>query len=170
MKRILLTIVILATLATAAQAQVIGVTSKDNGSSQNTSTFKQKGSYLKFEVGTPISIAYNYRINPYIALGGGIGFQIPFLFIDADGGPLVFGEFTASTPLQRWGLFVDARSGVGMWSGQAYFYYGLSAGGSYKNFKLGVGVHNGIFVDMENYIEHGLMLYVSYSLPLRKLY
>lgn len=177
MKRILLTIVILATLATAAQAQVIGATSNDAGSRQNTSTYKQKGSYLKFEAGYPFSIAYDYQISPYIALGGGVGFHLIEVFSH---GPMAFGEFTASTPFHRWGLFTNLRFGLGLGGNEfLYGYYGVSVGGSYKNFKLGIGIQDGMRVvrwissngdsGSETYFGHGLMLYVSYSLPLWKL-
>lgn len=182
MKRVVAFIAFVALFATGAQAQIVGATNQRGGSNSDKPSYRQTGSYLKFEVGTPFSIAYDYQISPYFAVGGGLGYHFPEIyspFVFAENNILSFAECTVSTPGNRWGLFANLRMGPGCCISDGtsfFFYYGLSVGGSFRNFRLGVGIQNGMFDEqfswqgnvspLYTYIEHGLMLYFSYSLPI----
>ena len=176
MKRYITIIALLAFCVAGAQAQIVGATNGSSLGSDNTrSTYRQKGGYLKIEAGQPVSLAYDYQFNSYVAVGCGAGFQFDDILIDGDEAVLVFSEFTASTPLQKAGLFANVKLGLGVCRSHSFPYGSASIGGSLGNFKLGVGVQNGVdiryYTDCDvAYSKFGITLYLSYSLPLRKLF
>ena len=171
MKRNIILISLLFFCAMGAQAQIVGATNGSSlGRDSNKSTYRQKGGFLKFEAGIPISLVYDYQTNPYLSFGGGIGYRFPY-----QQNLSVFGEITASTPLQKWGFFADARLGLGRninWA-DTFPYVGFSVGARLWNFRLGAGVQTtSYYHNYDDYHETYFfyMVYLSYSLSLKKLY
>lgn len=148
MKRIITFIALLTLLATGLQAQIIDATNntpkKKEKTLSNTPIYKPTGHYLRFEAGYPhyASIAYGYQLNPYVLIGGGLGFGGMHYFEtiwkhstdgsvtlvekhdriwDGLGIPL-FLETIISTPKYRWSLMLDLKIGYGIPINEHHFY------------------------------------------------
>jgi len=72
MKRIVF-FICFAALAFSASAQMVGATNRQSGGRMTTFDNQQAQHQLVIELGQPTSVAYNYRLTPYIAVGGGLG-------------------------------------------------------------------------------------------------
>ena len=166
---LLLTLVV---IATVAQAQMVGATNRQNGSfspSTNDPVYRPTGVVLHFEVGSPMAVAVGYQLTPNVMVGAGFGYYYAdysscnfesyyyYTYTSGSGdwgynhfqiegdprGPFL--EVRGSTPGYRWSVFGDVKLGYNMASYYpdsaecSRIYIGLQAGVSYKNLSLGAG-------------------------------
>ncbi|MBR4774370.1 MAG: hypothetical protein IK010_08080 [Bacteroidales bacterium] len=143
-------------------------------------SYRPTGSSLRFTLGYADilgSLAYNYQITPRFMIGGGAG-------IGFGNGPVELGDRVAipfyleadlRTPRYTWSLFVNVK--VGMWYfldyNEEYEYHpilgSLALGGSHKNLNLGFGITTGV-LSGHGYLFNPLVFFLSYNLPLKKLF
>lgn len=78
MKKIALMATMLIALGFSANSQTIGATNnQQNRRTQETPNTSASGSAIRFSAGFPsplASVAYNYKISPFVAIGAGVGF------------------------------------------------------------------------------------------------
>lgn len=159
MKRHFILILLLALFTTSLQAQIVGVNEKPSASiNTSSSLYKPTGHFMKFEAGFVwASVTYDYQINPYIMVGGGIGLgwgmTIP-----------VYTEAIFSTPRNKWSVYANVKFGYSIISDHHEGpFSAILLGVNYKNFGLGAGY-------IISFSDEGFLPCVlSYKLPLNKL-
>lgn len=195
MKQRFIFIAFFALLATSVQAQIIGAT---NNSPQQkpakttkveSSLYKPTGHYLRFEAGYPqfASIAYGYQLNPYIMLGGGIGYGCMTYgeydydtlynnyslkrFYSGSGIP-IFAEVIFGTPKYNFSFIADIKLGYATpLDKNKYYWYdvkfgrrffgAINLGVTYRNFSICAGISSNN--------PKWYSFFVSYNLPLKIL-
>ncbi len=156
MKRLITLFALLTMFAIGAQAQIVGANEGPKTSTNTTSSLcKPTGHYLRFEAGWfyDATVSYDYQINPYIMVGGGIG------TVNALNLPL-FAEAIFSTPRYKWSFYFNVKLGYDL-IGSGLF-TSLIAGANYKNFGLGIGIN---YEGWEEYFVPCVV--VNYKLPLK---
>lgn len=138
-----------------AQAQMIGATnSQRTPRTNNSPDYRPTGSSLRFAAGFPMlaSVAYDYQLQPWLMVGGGVGFGISgmdWYRIDYEspsnsynwyeegysysheneiGGPCMplFVEAELRTPRYKWSLFLNVRVAYNMFRRENYYYNGTN--------------------------------------------
>ena len=155
--------------------------------------YRSTGSYLRFSVGAPdilASIAYNYQITSSFMIGAGAGLGLTGNTLIEEGEDVhyeskelhesaampIFAEIEYRTPLYRWSLFANAKTGYMMFAPEDKihrwglyrkdteeynrFFANLTLGVGYKNLNFGFGYST-------NYYVFG---FISYSLPCKNLF
>lgn len=197
MKRLITLFALLTFFAIGAQAQIVGANEGKKTSTNTTSSlYKPTGHYLRFEAGYPhfASVAYGYQLNPYIMIGGGLGFgQMSYKlhmwgenfdinhydFQRNEGGTGVpfFVEAIISTPKYKWSFLADFKAGYGIPLSEYQWHHSYSDADRYESKKgnrffgainLGVSYKNfGLFAGISSNNFEWWSLFLSYNLPLK---
>ena len=168
MKRFITLITLLTLLTIGLQAQIIDATNnsthKQEKTSSNSPIYKPTGHYLRYEGGLLWgSVAYDYQINPYIMVGGGVGVGIGYYNAIAP----IYAEAVFSTPRNKWSLYAEIK--LGYETVEASFFPSLTVGANYKNLGLGIGgyycSHDGSYY--YDFLRWESRFVVTYKLPLK---
>ena len=137
MKRLITLFTLMVMFAIGMQAQIVGANEgpKTKMSNTTSSLYKPTGHYLRLEAGYAhiFSVAYGYQINPYIMIGGGVGFG----YLHNPTLP-IYAEAIFSTPRYKWSFIGDIKIGIDPIGSQSFF-IDPRIGISYKNFGLAIG-------------------------------
>lgn len=201
MKRIITFIALLTLLATGLQAQIIDATNntpkKKEKTLSNTPIYKPTGHYLRFEAGYPhfASVAYGYQTNPYIMIGGGVGFGIicytwtgtrtiynsfynePFIMKHSGTGFPIYAEVNLSTPKYKWSLIANIKFGYAIpleeghrvVSTSGYYIEWIQKGRRlWGALNLGVTYRNfSLCAGISSNNDEWYSFFISYNLPLK---
>lgn len=156
MKRNIIIIGLLLLFSSPANAQMkaqqVELSTSLNRKAKSTPMYKPLGSYLRIDAALlKVYASYGYQINPYIMVGGGVGYDINWRVKP------IFAETVFSTPRHRWSFFTDVRLGYDF--SRYDLFASLQPGVSYKNFGFGIGLlYHGSF---------GTHITCSYKIPLK---
>lgn len=144
MKRLVTLFALMVMFTIGVQAQIVGANERQGVSTNTTSSslYKPTGHYLRFEGGAIWgSVAYDYQINPYIMVGGGIGGGYADRYYNDWVAP-VYAEAIFSTPRNKWSFYSEIKLGCDFILGyNGKFFSSLTVGANYKNFGLGIGCY-----------------------------
>ena len=177
----------LVAFASLADAQIIGSTNSASSPRSpkvdNSPLCRPTGSALRFSLGFPglLTVAYNHQMTSSFMVGGGVGVgacsrsRIRYDWRGAHVPVMpIYAETELRTPRYKWSLFVNVKVGYSlftpedddyMWAdGYTYtpWFLAATAGTSYKNLHLGMGVSTVTLDIVVPYVSG----FLSYSLPL----